>query len=436
MWFASLDTRTGRYPIDDRRPAQIPRRHYRAIDAPRGASLYWDQPALIAAHTLSSLCGDPRYARAATDYVHAFLRRCTAANGMLLWGNHYYWDAARGVTVRFVGEEAPVPVDLATERGDLHEARPIPPAWELFWQVDAPAAARAIRGFVTQSAFDPATGGFNRHADGRRGCAFLESGGILAEAAAWLHARQPDRDLLALGGRMAGFSAAAGDARTGLLPVNPTQNRWDRHACTTEVGLWAGCLLRAASATPDCAPWIAPAADAMRAYLRHGWDHATGRYWGRLNVADGSPVRGVPEYPGDDALSRKHQPGDYADPWRPLFPAHDYPLPFAETCLDLWRLTGEPVFGEACDRWADAIVASLPANNGQGAYAEHYGRCIHFLWRLGRVPQARALAGEACHQLWDGGLFRTHPGEHRYDAVDGPGWLLLALLALETGTEP
>ena len=49
MWMASLDTHTGRFPADDTRPPHIPRRHYRAIDAPRGCSLYWDQPALLAA---------------------------------------------------------------------------------------------------------------------------------------------------------------------------------------------------------------------------------------------------------------------------------------------------------------------------------------------------------------------------------------------------
>ena len=38
--------------------------------------------------------------------------------------------------------------------------------------------------------------------------------------------------------------------------------------------------------------------------------------------------------------------------------------------------------------------------------------------------------------LFDDGMFRGHPGEHRYDAVDGVGYLLLALIALETGQEP
>ena len=38
--------------------------------------------------------------------------------------------------------------------------------------------------------------------------------------------------------------------------------------------------------------------------------------------------------------------------------------------------------------------------------------------------------------LWDESMFRTHPGEHRYDAVDGAGYLMLALLWHATGRRP
>ena len=54
----------------------------------------------------------------------------------------------------------------------------------------------------------------------------------------------------------------------------------------------------------------------------------------------------------------------------------------------------------------------------------------------GAADLATALASEAIAVLWDGRMFRSHPGEHRYDAVDGMGYLLLALLCLSTGREP
>jgi hypothetical protein len=49
---------------------------------------------------------------------------------------------------------------------------------------------------------------------------------------------------------------------------------------------------------------------------------------------------------------------------------------------------------------------------------------------------AKKVADEAVGALFDHGMFRGHPGEHRYDAVDGVGFLALALLWLQTGEEP
>ena len=47
------------------------------------------------------------------------------------------------------------------------------------------------------------------------------------------------------------------------------------------------------------------------------------------------------------------------------------------------------------------------------------------------------MADEAVDQLFveEAGMLRSHPGENRCDAVNGPGILLLALLLLDTGTE-
>jgi hypothetical protein len=445
MWLASLDTRTGHYPSDDTRPAHIGRRHYRAIDAPRGCSLYWDQPLLAAAHGLSAVAREPRYAQAADDYVRDFLRHCVAPNGMFLWGNHYYWDAFDGHVRWFQGEEQPQPLDVACTDGALHEARPIPPAWAVMWRIDPQRTERAIRQFVDQSLFDSASGGFNRHADQRRGCAFIESGGIMVESLAWLDKQIHEPTLLDLADRIAAFTFAHRNGQTGLIENNPTVQRWDKFACTTEVGLWAGSLLRAADhvdSAERAQRWRQMADAAMSAYLRYGYDPQANGYYGALNVADGSPLLGALDT-GSTARHAEHRPGDHADLWRPLFPAHDYPMPFAETCLRLWEITGELHHRLACERWCSIIGRSLPARGGQGAYAEHYGRVIHFLWRCGKVlsmPAAAALAqrvaDEAIAVLWDGSMFRSHPGEHRYDAVDGVGYLALALLALSADADP
>lgn len=434
MWMSSLDTRTGRYPADDARPAHIPSRCYRYIESPRGCNLYWDQPLLAAAHALSDRAGDARYADAADAYTRDYLSRCTAGNGIILWGNHYYWDAFDGVVRFFPGSAPPRVHDPATSPGDYHEMRPIQPAWGTMWRADEAATARAIAVAAEAHLVEPETGLFDRHADRRRGCAFLEAGGILVESLAWLFARTRDARLIELAGLMARYSFVHRGAATGLLINNPTETRWDGHTCTSEVGLWAGCLLRAAELANHPA-WADMAKRSMDAWLRYAWDERSRRYFGRLNVADGAPIFEPPQ--------TAYEPGDYCDLWRPLFPAHDYPMPLAEACLKLYRLTGDAAYAEACRRWAGVIERSLPARGGAGGYAEHYGRCIHFALGCAEalsdhafLDLARRLADEAHHFLWAGEMFRSHPGEDRYDAVDGLGFLMLALIWLQTGREP
>jgi hypothetical protein len=436
MWMASLDTRTGQYPENDTRPPHIGKRVYRNIDAPRGCSLYWDQPSIVAAHALTTLTQNSTYSQAADDYIRDFLARCVASNGIFLWGNHYFYDAFIDKTVKFPGSGIPYPVDFATETGDYHEIRPLPPAWGAFWRVDPVATARAIRAAALGHIANSATGQFNRHADNRHGCAFLEHGGTLIQAVAWLHARQPCPDLLDLARATARYSFTHRHPSTGLLENNPAESRWDKHTSTTEVGLWAGCLLQAHQwiSQPE---WAQMAQAALKPWLLHGYDPAARKYYGRLRVSDATPIFDPP--------ATDYEPGNHADLWRPLFPAHDYPMSFAQAVLALYRLTGDPDCQQSCLRWRNAIQASLPARAGLGGYAEHYGRCIHFLLDCAQafpdqsdrfLPLAHRLAREAVETLFEHGMFRGHPGEHRYDAVDGVGFLALSLLWLDSGSRP
>lgn len=258
----------------------------------------------------------------------------------------------------------------------------------------------------------------------------------MIEALAWLASRTSDDSLIEPAKRMAAFSFAARNPDTGLLENNPTEDRWDKTTSTTEVGLWAGCLLRADDHLGDVV--FQPLADrAMRAWLKYGYDQGAERYYGRLGVTDGTPILTLPQ--------TAYEPGVHADLWRPLFPAHDYPMPMAESCLKLYERTGDAIYEEACGRWARQIQRDLPARGGTGGYAEHYGRCIHFLlgcaatlsndqrWYRGLAQQ---VVDEAVQTLFAHAMFRGHPGEDRYDSVDGVGFLLLAMLRMQTGIEP
>jgi len=74
----------------------------------------------------------------------------------------------------------------------------------------------------------------------------------------------------------------------------------------------------------------------------------------------------------------------------------------------------------------------------QGTYAGKYGRTISFYIHLFVVTKddeyldhARKMADVAIKKLYHKGLFRGHPAKPYYEAIDGVGYLLYALLELE-----
>jgi len=438
MWLASLDVHTGQFPADSLPAPEIEPRVYRYIHAPGGVNAYWDQPHLVAAHALSAVTGEPRYAEAADRDISASLERSVSACGQIPWGNQYYDDAMRGGNVWFNSHTPPRDIGLHNLTAYLHELRPIPPAWELFWRISPELTHRSIEAMGEHHIFDPTAGGFNCHADQQRGYDYLEIGGILIESLAWLYARTRERHLIDLARRMAAFSFGHRHPATDLLRITSTSSRWEGHTITTEVGLWAGSLLRA-SAYSGVSQFQRMARDAVAAYLDYGWDAETGQYYGRLNVNDGTPQC---DQHRADKITR-YQPDTFTDIWNALFPSHDYPLALAESCVTLYERTSQSEFITAVQRWAAIIEARMYESRPAVCYAEQFGRAIHFLLRAADVLdenryriQAVELADIAIDQLYAGRMFRGHSGEDRYEAVDGVGYLLLALLYLETGRPP
>lgn len=411
MWPSVLDARTGGYPDG----GHVPKRVYRLIGAPRGSTLYWDQPMVVAAYTLSALTENTEYARSADDYIQAFLEFCVAQNGMFRWGNHQYYDVFERKVIEF--------------SNGYHELRPITPAWEVFWRHDPKKTAAYIRMMASRHVYDPATGGFNRHDDGKKGHAFIEAGGILSESLAWLYSKTGDHHLLDTALRIARYSYSHRDPDTALVPNEPDMGRWDSKVCTSEIGLWAQSLLSAGEYSGN-REFADMAGNSVRAYLDCAFDMESGRYFGQINVRDGKPV--IPEQPG-------YWPQLYSDPWNTdQWPTHDYPMSLAEACLSLYRITADSTFRDSIGRWAAIAVQGSPRQTGTCAYAESYGRCIHFLTRASRelgderlLADARSLADEATDCLLENGMFQGYPGGHVYESVDGVGFLLLALMLLE-----
>ena len=415
MWPSAVDTRTGRRPEAN----EAPRRVYRLIGAPRGSTLYWDTPMVVAACGLTDWTGSPSYAQATDRYVAAFLARCVAENGMFQWGNHQYYDVFDNKVVTFSGAH--------------HELRPITPAWDLFWRHDRDRTSAYIRTMARRHVYDPTSGGFNRHDDGKRGHAFIEAGGILTESLAWLYGKTGDTELRDMALRIARYSYGHRGASTGLIVNEPDMGRWDSKVSTSEVGVWAQSLLRAGEHSADGA-FVEMAYGATRAYVAHAHDDASGRFFGQVAVHDGSPV--APAEPG-------YWPRLYTDVWSTdQWPTHDYPMAVAEACLSLYRLTHEQLFLDAIQRWARIAIESSPGRTGRWGYGENYGRCLHFLVRTARelgdahlLSEALASAEEAAAALYENGMFQGYPGGHVYESVDGLGYLFLALMSLETGRD-
>lgn len=411
MWCANIDTRTGE-PLDD---SHVPERVYRLIGAPGGSTLYWDQPLVASACILSEITGEAKYADAVREYIADFLEHCVDQQGMFVWGNHQYYDVYGDSLVYF--------------HGGYHEMRPLTPAWELFWRQDSARCSRYIREMVDRQVYDRQTGGFNRHDDGRAEHPFIEAGAVLVETLAWLYHKEQDPELLALALRVAEFTYSHRGEQTGLVRSSPGSGRWDDYTATTEIGLWAQALLRAAEYTSDDR-FTEMAGDAVRAYLKYGYDKESGLYFGQLNTDDGTPR--TPD-------SKGYWPGKYSDIWNTdQWPTHDYPMNFAEACLGLYSATGEETFLEGVRRWIGVVEKQSAPGGIRPSYAENYGRCIRFLTRAGAALGSREplelaarLADKAADRLYENGMFQGFPDSHVYESVDGVGYLCLALIALE-----
>ncbi|HYE17284.1 MAG TPA: hypothetical protein VEA69_02510 [Tepidisphaeraceae bacterium] len=429
MWLAGIDVRKGGQPAA---PKPLRPRWYRDINSPRGSNLYWDQSTLVAALEISRLTADTKYKAAVDRYLADFFAQCVSKEtGLFYWGNHAYYDVFADKPVQF--------------EGGYHEIRPHTPAWDVLWAADPAKTERAIRAIAAGHVKDPKTGLFCRHAapDGKKtGAAkpFLEAGGPIVQSLCWLASKKPggDADLVDLAVRVAKYSFDRRGETTGLLRNQPVDKRWDYFAATTESGVWAVALLRAADLSGR-AELRDMARAAVAAYLKYGWDDAAGLYFGQLDIDAGQPKT--------PPAKREYMPARYALLFDSFtFPTHNYPMSMAEACVTLYAQTRDDQFRLAITHWVTHVRTSLKQADEQKTvgYAEEYGRTIRFLTRAARalndpapLELARDVAARAVRDLHvpDAAMFRTHPGEDRADAVDGVGLLFLALIELDTGKE-
>ena len=139
--------------------------------------------------------------------------------------------------------------------------------------------------------------------------------------------------------------------------------------------------------------------------------------------------------------------------WQPYAAGYEHPLATAQVYAYAAQITGDAAMLDSARLFARLIATNLPPRTclshtwyrgyaeqyaPQGTYAASYGQVISFFIHLHLLTGdarylalARQTADEAIARLYHQGLFRGHPAKPYYEAVDGVGYLLYALLEMD-----
>jgi len=413
---------------------------------PAGSNLLTDQPTLRSMYALSDLTGNGDYAAFADRYAGHVMENLVDDQGFFWWGWHRHYDvftdSRKGHNadrMKWGGKEYP---------HEIHAMNGI--EWDRLWAVNEGAVSRLIEAIWEWHVIDKKTGEINRHGNGLKGCDFTMSGGAFIEAFVFMATRTKEPQWLERAKRLADYYWQRRDPATDLLPERPNagRGRFDGGSfVTATTGLYCYSLLKAHEMTGERV-FRDHAVAYLMAYAKHGYDGETGKFWGALGM-DGTPVPG----PRLNSGYAQYEPRGHLDLWEPYVAGYQYPIYTAQVYAYAYQLTKEPVFLTTAERFAAWIRKTPPGTEEstntwydgytkgpgrEGTYADKYGRTISFLLHLhvltggrGHLDQARALADEAIAKLEHKGLFRGHPAKPYYEAMDGVGYLLYALLTLD-----
>ncbi|MCP4646083.1 MAG: hypothetical protein GY851_36905 [bacterium] len=419
-------------PVDE--PWRVIRRHRRN---PAGADLATDMPTLTLMRSLGG-----KYETFAREYATYYLTNMVSTKTKLLcWGWHDYYDVFKD--------------ECHFDQHELH-AGIDPIDWEFLWSCNPDAVRRQVEATWEWHVFDKSNGTINRHGDGKNGCNFSMSAGSYIEAFAFMFAKTgeqvwADRALL-----LADHYWTRRNPDTNLFPEQPNAgaDRFDgSHFVTACAGPHCGSLLYAHALTKD-ARFRDYALAYLTAYSKYGYDKEAGAYWGSLEL-DGTPN----DKPVDLEGYAKYEPRGHLDLWEPYIAGYQYPIYTGATYLKAAQETKNTDMLVNARRFADWVIRDRPGKAGiragtwyseytaswasQGTYAGKYGRAIALLSAMHQetgedryLDAAREYADEAIAKLYVNGLFKGHPAKPYYEAVDGVGYLLQALVDLEACLQP
>ena len=403
--------------------------------SPGGSNFFHNQSVFSAMNRASQATDDNTYSNFVdANMVYSLSNHVEASTGLLWWGWHRHVDVHTDTLTGHAGN-----------RHEMHYS--IQPQWEEMWAANSSATQTEIEEVWQRHIVDKTTGRSNRHHSGGTSW-FTSSQAEFVDAFAFMHTKQP--------GLIPGESNPDIDTWLERTKVaegwiwserNPTTNLFANdegfsYSLGVSVGLMANGLLSAYAQTGDM-----QFRDHALAYL-DGWgtyalDATSGSFYGQLAL-DGTPQTGTvtpdTSFYNDIDLWQPAEISGYQD--------------LAQAYADAYQTFGDTgLLKTTAERWAAVYRANLPAGETKqntwydgysddwspfGTYAEHYGKAIDFFLTMYDVTSedhyllsARDIAKEAVSKLWYDGLFRGHQAKQYYEAIDGVGFLLEALVDLD-----
>jgi hypothetical protein len=402
-WAGVIDTRDWSAP---RKGVAAPPGIRESDRALGGANLYHDAVTLRVFHALSAVSGDPRYARAARDYMAWFLRACRSREtGLLAWGEHLYYDFF---------------TDAVARERRHHELLEWTPPWDLLWEVDREAVAAAIAGLRFHHYEDRPGALFNRHASWEKaefqkpgGQPWIKHSGLYAYSWAFLHKRAPDAKWLAWARGDGSLYWDRRNRSTNLTLSCIDDPREGSKLSGSGQFLLAYWLRKAAVEAPAEREFRERALALVKGWERWAWREERGGYAAGLKL-DGAPA-------GDGLMPAWH----FAYGESSL-------LPFGRVAAYFAKVDGDEQMRRAARRVA-AIAARTPVP--ENASVEALGFALMLALDLDDETAARRYADLACERFWRGsggqGLFARLPGDPYYESKTGVGDLLAGLLRLD-----
>jgi outer membrane protein assembly factor BamB len=136
------------------------------------SNLLWDTENIRLMYALSEETGDARYAAAADNYIHYFLKHCVSrTTGFFAWGEHIAYNV--------VDDEI---------HGQRHELQHAAPLWPELWKFDPDAVRNEIEAIYQYHITDKRSMAYDRHANHWNGLPERDQATIMGYAGIYIDA--------------------------------------------------------------------------------------------------------------------------------------------------------------------------------------------------------------------------------------------------------